>query len=66
MECPHCKGSKSEVLETRNAGSAVRRRRRCLEEKCGERFSTMELVVAPGEHLDSTKVILVTGGKIVG
>lgn len=66
MECPHCNNSKSEVLETRLAGAAVRRRRRCLSEKCGERFSTMELVVAPGEHIDATKVILVTGGKIVG
>lgn len=42
MHCIYCKNSKTEVIETRDAGEGtiVRRRRECL--KCNRRFTTYE------------------------
>ena len=41
MMCPHCKAlDKTVVIDKRNTGCAIRRRRKCLE--CGKRFTTYE------------------------
>jgi len=40
MRCPYCDGEDSRVVDSRNAGDGIRRRRQCLE--CGSRFTTYE------------------------
>lgn len=45
MRCPKCQSEDSRVIESRDAGSAVRRRRECLD--CGNRFTTYERVERP-------------------
>ncbi len=41
MTCPHCKHSRSRVIDSRaQPNEPTYRRRQCL--KCGERFSTAE------------------------
>ena len=42
MRCPFCHSSATQVLETRDADAAVRRRRECAD--CGKRFTTYERV----------------------
>lgn len=44
MECPKCKHQQSKVIDSRpyDDGTAIRRRRECLE--CGHRFNTYERV----------------------
>ncbi len=44
MRCPHCGDVQHRVIDTREAGDAIRRRRRC--ERCGQRFTTYEHVAA--------------------
>lgn len=44
MRCPHCGSSDNKVIDTREAGDGIRRRRRC--ESCGQRFTTYEHVAA--------------------
>lgn len=44
MNCPYCKHTRHKVIDTREAGDAIRRRRRC--EECGERFTTYEHIAA--------------------
>ena len=42
MTCPHCKHSRTRVIDTRGQpNNTTYRRRECL--KCGERFSTHEI-----------------------
>ena len=48
MKCPKCKCTSSYVIDTRDAGSYIRRRRVC--NKCGTRYSTFEL--SKLEYLD--------------
>ncbi len=43
MRCPYCGSSDTFVLETRQAGNGVRRRRQCRD--CGKRFTTYEQVM---------------------
>ena len=45
MECPHCGHGKHKVIDSRDRGETVRRRRQCLD--CEQRFTTYEHV-APG------------------
>ncbi len=45
MQCPKCKSEDSRVVESRDAVSAVRRRRECLS--CGVRFTTYERIERP-------------------
>jgi transcriptional repressor NrdR len=45
MLCPHCGHTQHKVVDTRDAGDAIRRRRKC--ESCGQRFTTYEHL-APG------------------
>jgi len=40
MRCPYCAGGASRVLDSREAGRGVRRRRIC--QSCGQRFTTYE------------------------
>ena len=40
MRCPYCGGIESKVIDSRDAGDGIRRRRHCLE--CSMRFTTYE------------------------
>jgi transcriptional repressor NrdR len=40
MHCPKCGADESKVIESRDTGDSVRRRRECLE--CGNRYTTYE------------------------
>lgn len=42
MLCPHCGHNDSKVIDSRDAGDGIRRRRECL--RCGLRFTTYERV----------------------
>ena len=42
MICPFCSNTDSKVIDSRNAGDGIRRRRECL--RCGLRFTTYEYV----------------------
>lgn len=44
MRCPHCNHDQHKVVDTRDTGDAIRRRRQC--EACGQRFTTYEHVAA--------------------
>ncbi len=43
MKCPYCGATESRVVDTRNAGERIRRRRECRQ--CKKRFTTYEHVV---------------------
>ena len=43
MRCPHCGFDDSKVIDSRDNGETVQRRRRC--ERCNERFTTVERIV---------------------
>ena len=45
MHCPKCGNEDSKVIESRDTGDAVRRRRECS--KCGTRYTTYERVERP-------------------
>ncbi|MDR0957554.1 MAG: transcriptional regulator NrdR [Candidatus Nomurabacteria bacterium] len=45
MHCPKCGHNDSKVLESRDTGEAIRRRRECLG--CGARWTTYERVERP-------------------
>ena len=42
MKCPFCDYPDTKVLESRESGDSIRRRRECL--KCGKRFTTYERI----------------------
>jgi len=42
MKCPHCSGNDTRVIDTRDSGDGIRRRRRCVH--CDQRFTTYEQV----------------------
>lgn len=42
MKCPYCSAEDTRVIETREAGESLRRRRECLE--CKQRFTTYERI----------------------
>jgi transcriptional repressor NrdR len=42
MECPSCQHESSKVVDSRESGESVRRRRECL--LCGHRFTTFERI----------------------
>ena len=42
MNCPHCNHDDSKVIDSRDSGDGIRRRRECLE--CARRFTTYERV----------------------
>jgi transcriptional repressor NrdR len=44
MDCPHCGQAQHKVIDTRDTGDSIRRRRQC--EQCGQRFTTYENVAA--------------------
>lgn len=45
VRCPKCGYEDSKVIESRDANSAIRRRRECLN--CGSRFTTYERIERP-------------------
>ncbi|MCL2451976.1 transcriptional regulator NrdR [Candidatus Saccharibacteria bacterium] len=45
MYCPKCRDGESKVIESRDTGDSVRRRRECL--KCGSRYTTYERLERP-------------------
>ena len=44
MNCPHCGHERHKVIDTRDTGDEIRRRRQCNE--CGQRFTAYEHVAA--------------------
>lgn len=44
MQCPHCGAVQHKVIDTRETGDAIRRRRQC--ETCNLRFTTYEHIAA--------------------
>lgn len=44
MRCPHCGHAHHKVIDTRETGDGIRRRRRC--DRCDQRFTTYEYVAA--------------------
>lgn len=42
MDCPACTHAESRVVDSRESGDSVRRRRECLD--CGHRFTTFERI----------------------
>lgn len=44
MNCPHCSNTSHKVIDTRDTGDSIRRRRQC--QKCGQRFTTYENIAA--------------------
>ena len=42
VQCPYCSNENSKVIDSRDAGDSIRRRRECL--RCGLRFTTYERV----------------------
>ncbi|MGL4649992.1 MAG: transcriptional regulator NrdR [Caldilineaceae bacterium] len=44
MQCPHCGATQHKVIDTRETGDAIRRRRQC--EACTLRFTTYEHIAA--------------------
>ena len=42
MRCPYCQQGDSHVIDSRQVGNTVRRRRECV--RCGQRFTTYERV----------------------
>ena len=46
MKCPFCGHMKDKVVDSRESreGQVIRRRRECLSEECGRRFTTYEQV----------------------
>ena len=53
MKCPKCKCKDSYVIDTRDTGAYIRRRRVC--NKCGTRYSTFELSNAEYLELKAVK-----------
>ena len=49
MRCPYCSGEASKVIDKRDAPDLghIRRRRECLDPKCGKRFTTYERAEDP-------------------
>ena len=44
IPCPHCGGTDSRVMETRNGSFYLRRQRTCIN--CARRFPTVEISVS--------------------
>lgn len=42
MKCPHCNQKRSRVVDTRESGDGIRRRRQCMN--CEQRFTTYEQI----------------------
>jgi transcriptional repressor NrdR len=45
MHCSKCGNDESKVIESRDTGSSIRRRRECV--KCGSRYTTYERIERP-------------------
>lgn len=49
MKCPHCGYGDSRVLDSRDVGDSVRRRRQCIS--CNNRFTTYERIQKSGLYV---------------
>ena len=49
MQCPNCNSSDVYVIDSRQSGKAVRRRKECA--RCKKRFSTIEMLADEHEEL---------------
>lgn len=58
IACPSC-GSETSVLETRVATSYARRRRICKSIKCGEKITTMEVVIHNPRNDQGGEIVMV-------
>ena len=57
MQCPHCGHGKHKVIDTRERGETIRRRRQCPD--CVQRFTTYEHVAPSiGCTLHGRRVVL--------
>lgn len=54
MRCPHCGHTSHRVIDTRDAGESIRRRRRC--DQCGQRFTTYE-------HISANLLVVKSDGR---
>ncbi len=54
MRCPHCGHTSHRVIDTREAGEDIRRRRRC--DHCGQRFTTYE-------HISANLLVVKSDGR---
>ncbi len=61
IACPVC-GGETEVTETRTAGNASRRRRRCVVRACEGRVTTYEIPIADPQ---SVAAIGIGGGVVI-
>ena len=53
LNCPQCESPKSRVIETRQSGSAIFRRKQCGE--CDRRYSTYEVSAAFFEEIKTLR-----------
>lgn len=53
MNCPKCKNSNTEIVDSRKSGNSHRRRRVCLD--CGIRFTTYEIETEEYENFKAVK-----------
>lgn len=65
IACPTC-GARTEVLATRLATRAFRRRRICSVVTCGTRVTTLEMVAPAHKHGDRLMLALVPVSLIQG
>ena len=56
LACPRCQ-SATAVLETRETGDNVRRRRRCVNDACGAKITTFEVIVP--DHTFGSDLVVV-------
>lgn len=64
MRCPHCRGSRSSVIDSRRKDSGIRRRRKCLT--CNERFTTAEVNVFKSRSQVKKVLVMEERRRILG
>ena len=47
IRCPRCR-AKTRVAETRVSATSARRRRVCISPECGEKVTTVEIIIPDG------------------
>jgi transcriptional regulator NrdR family protein len=64
MRCPVC-DSKTRVIESEPSGprGEVRRRRACMNQPCGHRFSTLEILIKGHTPINPLEISKEPSGK---
>ena len=59
MKCPYCGQLGDKVVDSRESkeGDVIRRRRQCLSDECGKRFTTAETVTVASSTRRSTVAV---------